>query len=286
MIEMSRKDEYNSFENQLLRFRAAIEFLERSGITVGVTSRLRTYEHRLERVTIDPNPSVPAALVDQVTFDLREIDEISEIAESFDREPSEAEMLRLRQLPKGHEDPDHRGNQRARDAQYELFLRAVLVADGRPVHMSEPDLIVPYDEAAIQIAAKRPASAKRLDDRLRSAVSQVERRSETAVIAISLDHVIRPRGGLLSVPSMPELGAGVTALVSDFLAGWVHSLARRVRERHVDAIIFTTRIPGRTQDTNHSVLGTSLQVEMLAPADSKQVPLLHRFLTTIGTYLT
>ena len=191
---MGRKDEYNTFERQLGRFHSALDFLESNDIPVVPSSRLRAYERRLEQVTNDPNPYQPLALANQVTFDLREIDEVIEIAESFKRAPTPAELSRLRELPKGHEDPDHRGDQRARDAQYELFLRAILVSDGHPVEMEEPDLLVSYDSVTLQLAAKRPKCVARLDDRLRAAVSQVERRNEPAVIAISLDHLIRPAG--------------------------------------------------------------------------------------------
>ncbi len=284
MSPPTRKDETNAFSGLLPRYHAALESLTKFGISVAPTSRLRLYERRLEQAA-DESRVIDPALADALTFDLREIDELIEILEGFDQEPTEGELTRLRLLPKGHEHPDSKANARSRDAQYELFLRAVFKRGGCAVVMTEPDLLVDVAGNAVQVAAKRPASERRLEDRLRHAVTQVERRSEPAVVALSLDHAIRPPGRFLEVASEESLAPAVAALVGGFLAPQLPRIARRVRGRGVNGVLFTTRIPGVSIATNRRILGTSHHLEILADPGTEMHNLIERLGGTIDSYL-
>jgi hypothetical protein len=258
------KDEYNAFADQLQRYEGTLNRLNKLGLRIARSSRLYAYLRRLTQVTNDPNPFIPQALADQLTFDLREIDELIEIVEAVSDEPSPGELELLRLVQKGHESPDGTTTDKARDAQYELYLRAIFKKGGLEVAFREPDLVMTITGRKVHIAAKRPSSLSRLDDRLRDANGQVELHPAPGLVAISLDRIIRPRNGLLAVADMAALQPAVKDLVELFFYDNARSIARRVAGRRLAGVFFTTRLPGRTMATNHSVLGTSLHTEVLA----------------------
>ena len=110
-----------------------------------------------------------------MAFDLREIDEIIEIVESLPPEPDTGCLRLLRQLQSGSENPDMNVSDSTRDAQYELYLGTILRrANIHAIH-GTPDLTAEWSGTRYHIEAKRPASANRVDDRLRSAVHQIRR---------------------------------------------------------------------------------------------------------------
>jgi hypothetical protein len=258
------KDEYNTFHEQLQRYERTLDRLTALGLRPAPSSRLNAYLQRLRQVSEDPNPFVNLELQDKLTFDLREIDELTEIVEAVPEEPAAVELNRLRLVQKGHENPDNSTADRARDAQYELYLRAILAKGGLSVELREPDLVVRVLGRDVHIAAKRPTSLARLDDRLRDAVSQVEQHPPPGLAALSVDQIIRPRQTLLVVPTMADLQKAVRSLVEQFVYDNRHSMARRLRGKGLAALLLTTRLPGRAASTNHSILGTSLHTEMLA----------------------
>ena len=258
---IGRKDEVLSFEEQLARYRTALSRLVQFGISVPDSSRLRGYEKRLRWITEEAGPYVTQFDADHIAFDLREIDEVSAILESMDEVPSQAALRLLRLLPKGKELPDEEKDSRVRDAQYELYLYSVLSSGGVNVALEEPDLVVTTDVGRVQIAAKRPISSRRFDDRLRSAIRQVEIKRDPAVIALSLDHLIRPVNSLLAVPSPSVINHVIESLVSSFVRSQSAAIARRVGHRGVGALFFTARLPGRTVPDNVSFTATHLHVE-------------------------
>lgn len=209
------KDEYNTFADQLRRYETALDRLIALDLRIAQSSRLNAYLRRLRQVTNDPSPYVDLALADQLTFDLREIDELIEIVEAVPQAPTPAELDRLRLVQKGHENPDEPTADKARDAQYELYLRAVFGKGGLQVEFREPDLVVAVAGREVHIAAKRPTSLARFDDRFRDAIDQIERCPPPGVVAISLDRVIRPRKGLLAVPSMAALQPAESRFASE-----------------------------------------------------------------------
>jgi len=262
------RDEYNSFEQQLQRFEAVLDRLDGWGLRVSDSSRLHTYRVRLEEVANDPSPYVEERVADQLIFDLREIDEICEIVEAFGGSPGDMEMDRLRLLHEGHEHPDAPSADRARDAQYELYLRAILTKGGLDVALQEPDLVARFGDHSLNVAAKRPTSVRALDDRLRSATKQLDRCAGVGIVAMSLDQIVRERDHLLVVPDMAALQPAMADAVALFLLEHRNLIARRASRRPPAAILFTTRLPGRASATNHSVLGTSLHTELFAPPGS------------------
>ena len=284
---MSRgKDESNTFADQLRRYEATLDRLTALGLRIAQSSRLHAYLGRLRQVTNDPSPFVSVALANQLTFDLREIDELIEIVEAVAEAPTPAELDRLRLIQKGHETPDEPTADKARDAQYELYLRAVLAKGGLDVEFHEPDLVVTAAGRKVHLAAKRPTSLARLDDRLRDAIGQVARYPGPGIVAISLDQIIRPRKGLLVVPTTAALQPAVADLVDLFLFENRLSMSRRVAGKALAALFLTTRLPGLATATNHSVLGTSLHTEVLVPPGTPDYDAVIAIFDAVQRYLS
>jgi hypothetical protein len=163
-------DEYNSFISLQARYGNALARLQQYGVRVPKQCRLRTYELRLSQIANVPKLLVEDSLVFAATFDLREIDEIIEIVEHLPVMIDAATLELLKKVTGGYDHPDSDSDATARDAQYELYLGTVLRRAGIPVRHGAPDLIANWRGEEFFIEAKRPGSAKRLDDRLRSAV--------------------------------------------------------------------------------------------------------------------
>jgi hypothetical protein len=259
-----RADEYNSFEKQLARYRAAISRIERFNFKVASGSRLRVYERRIERLVSDPRPAVEADLVFSSSFDLREIDEIIEIVTCLPGQPDPATLDLLGKLVGGTEHPDDERGASAREAQYELYLGSVFRRAGIPTQHGAPDLACQWRDQSFFIEAKRPASSNRLDDRLRSAVHQIRRLSQPGIIAINADQLVRPSGGILTVREFDDLAPAVERLVIEFTIENGRVLRRRLIGEPVAALLWTARVPARILATGHSALGTVLKPEVLA----------------------
>jgi hypothetical protein len=260
-----RLDEYNAFKSLLPRYRAALRRLEENGVRVADGCRLRSYETRLNQLLLDPRPAVEAELVFVATFDLREIDEVIEIIEHLPDSLDTGSLQLLRKLAGGNEHPDDDSSAPAREAQYELYLGSVLRRAGISVQHGTPDLVANWDGQDFFIEAKRPASPKRFDDRLRSAVHQIRRLARPGIVAICADQLLRPSGGLMAVATHDDLAQKVDDLLVSFILGRGQMLRNRLEGEPVAALLWTARLPARIDSTGHSALGTSLRLEMLLP---------------------
>lgn len=259
-FQVGRADEQNRFTSLLGRYTAALGSLQNWGIAISPSSRLRAYEKGLDEAIRNPNPYVEAAFAHQMMFDLREIDEIIEIVGSFGASPSENELKRLRLLSAGTDLPDDDATARAREAQYELYLRAVLSKAGSAI-LGDPDLMVAIEGITFPIEAKRPGSLPRFDDRLREAVGQLEARGNKGVVAISLDQVLRPRGHFVKVPTREALPKATFSLLQEFADGQQGVIRKRVENRPVTALLLTARIPATVEAEGLLSLGSALHIE-------------------------
>lgn len=263
-------DEYNDFPSLLLRYKNALARLESLGVRVSASSRLRKYASRLETAIDDPRPAVEEEFIFAMAFALREVDEIIELVEHLPRTLDPATLRLLRDVHRGAEHPDDDdASSSARESQYELYLGAVLRRAGLPARHGSPDLVAEYNGRDHYIEAKRPSSAQRVDDRIRSAVHQLRRLSRPGIIALSLDQVLRPPRSILSAPALwalaPEVARRVQQHVVENLPMW----KARLRNEPVDAVLLTTRVPGRLESTGHLVLGSSLHIEMISAEDTE-----------------
>lgn len=277
------RDETNSIDDLLPRYREALGILEQWGIRIPESSRLRAYEKRLAVILEGSAPflSLMPETAYEMAFDLREMDEISEIVGAFVEPPEDAAMERLRKLPSGAEDPDDETNASARDAQYELLLFAILRGAGVSVKMAEPDLSVDIGYGPQQIEAKRPKSPERVDDRVRKAVKQLDGLS-SSIIAVSLDLVLRPTEQIVLVREHTALAQGVGSLVHSFVTEHASSLAKRVAESRVAALLFTTRMPALVTSTGHLSIGSSVHVEPVYDGDEGARALVQAVIDAFG----
>jgi hypothetical protein len=262
-------DEYNSFESLLDRYGLALARLEAWGVGLAAGSRLRRYEARLNRLIADVRPSVEPELVYAATFDLREIDEIIEIVSYLPTSPDVGTLELLRKLVGGNEHPDDDVGAPAREAQYELYLGAVLRRAGIPAEHGAPDLVANWRAGVFFIEAKRPASERRFGDRLRSAVHQIRRLPRPGIIAICADQLLRPAGGLMAVATHDDLAPAVQSLLVSFMLSHSGILRQRLDREPVAALLWTARLPARINSTGHSALGTALHLDMLPPGGNE-----------------
>ncbi len=266
-LHTRRIDEDGSLDETLTIYKQALEKLRSFGVKIPDQSRLISYQRGFEEVLRQQGDLLFSSEEDaaRILFDFREMDELINIVESFGGEPSSSELQRLRLLPEGTDYPDHGTSTRARDAQYELFLRAMYSRSGLDIQMGSPDLLLSDGRIIIPIEAKRPNSPSRLDDRLREAVHQIENQERFGVIAISLDQVIRPRGGFLVVEDQSKLASAVGGLVRAYMLENTRGIAGRVRDKpKVTAILFTFRTPARAANTNLTLLGSNIVVAPLS----------------------
>ena len=258
-----RYDEAGSFDETLAKYSNALEKLVSFGIRISDSSRLRGYQRRLETVLKQPGDllKMSVASMYKILFDFREMDELIFIIDSFTNEPASTELERLRLLPRGTENPDAESSAKARDAQFELFLRAMFVQANIGIEMGSPDLRVSEGQVTFPIEAKRPGSSRRFDDLLRKAINQLQRQGSYGIVAISLDHVIRPSGGYLVVRDHNYLALAAEELVSNYIGANLRRIARRIRGKSkVSALLFIFRTPGCVSDTNLILLGSNINI--------------------------
>jgi len=256
-----RYDEAGSFDETLTRYKHALEKLASFGIRISDTSRLRRYQRRIEAFLKQPGDLLKVSVADRnkILFDFREMDELSLIIESFTDEPTSVEFERLRLLPGGTENPDDESSAKARDAQFELFLRAFFAQASIGIEMGSPDLLVSDGHITFPIEAKRPGSSRRFDDRLRNGIKQLQHQEKYGVLAISLDHVIRPRRGYLVINDCRYLATTVAEFVDNYLRANIKRIIKRLRGKSkVSALLFILRIPACESDTNLTLLGTNI----------------------------
>jgi hypothetical protein len=267
--EVARHAELNSFTDILRRYREALARLESWGIRISPHSRLRAYERRLRSLGADYVP-IPEDIALQIMFDLREIDEITEIVEHFRVAPLPAAIAKLSKIVSGVEHPDEEPQSTARDTQYELFLHTMFQRSPIKSKLGEPDLILTWKGVRFALEAKRPKSDNSFDDNLRKAANQLEQRSTPGIVAISLDQVLRPRGNHLRVPR-PELMAEFPAtLIEQFIAAHNMVIDKRTHGKNVAAILFTARIPAQVESTGHASLATGIHIHPLVGARSSE----------------
>ena len=280
-----RHDEEGSFDETLTKYKHALEKLASFGIRISGASRLCGYQRRIEAFLKQPGDllKVSEADRDKILFDFREMDELILIMESFTDNPTSTELERLRLLPGGTENPDDESSAKARDAQFELFLRAMFVQADIGIEMGSPDLFVSDGQVTFPLEAKRPGSSRRVDDRLRSGINQLQRQESYGVIAISLDHVIRPRGGYLVVGDHTYLASAVSELFADYFMANLRRIAERLRGKSkVSALLFILRIPARVSDTNLALLGSNIHIEPLSEPGLPDYEVVQALLKILG----
>jgi hypothetical protein len=269
IVHHSRSHESN--EAILAGLSAGLDRLESWGIQVSPTSRFVAYQEEFRRLIARQIVSVGE--VHRIQFDLREVDELRAIVESFPSGPGPAAQQRLLKVVTGSRHPDEEQQSAGRDAQWELYLRALLRRRGIRVGLGNPDLITTVNDRRIPVEAKRPKRARRFDDRLRKGVSQLESDGTPGVIAFSLDQAIRDGRGVLFGPSLPDLETEALRLVQQFEVDHLDSILRRVRDRPILGIVFHARIPVWDGSTDQPHLISVAHLEVVSANSEEELAL-------------
>ena len=239
-------DQRVSFGALLDRYRRALDHLEKVGVRISPHSRLRSYERRLDSLAATPLDSVDVGFLEQVIFDLREIDEIAEISEDTSTKPTPQESERLRLLGKGHEHPDPElAASASRDLQFELYLKAIFRRAGLDARCGDPDVFIRVGGTDFPVEAKRPKSPKTLDGNLRDAARKLSAQSTPGVVALGADFLVRPRGHLLQVSDPQSLSASGNLLLDELSDRYANLFAKRLRRPNVLGLLLGFRIPAQ-----------------------------------------
>lgn len=273
--------QFSSHEEILRRYRRALSALREWGILVPPGCRLTAYEERLAGRATRLVPYVPEHEIIEAMFDFREVDEIIDIVESFPKGPGATARERLSKIPAGSEHPDDEIESQARDAQFELYLRAVLRKGGLRVALGQPDLQVRLGGEWVPVEAKRPKSEARVDDRLRKGISQLETQVHGGFVAMSLDLVLRPSNQHMVGVSRQALEIGLQQIMFDFIGANLAKIARRVAGRPVHGLCFAARIPGCLHDLSEMWLISHYHTEVLSGTEkaAKALEHIHHALT-------
>jgi len=245
-------------DQTLARYRGAMKIIGELGIKIPQQSRLLRYEKRWAAILRQPGEllRLPETDATQIMFEFREMDELSVIAESLPSSLNSQEVDRLQLIVGGNLNPDEDQDTRARNAQFELFLRAAFVRAGADVTLGSPDLMVRFNDVEFPVEAKRPGSEGAFEDRLHEGANQIHKLNRFGVVALSVDQIIRPKGGFLLLKSTSDLAPAATAHMRDFMRKKLRVMARRIRGKRVAATLLVVRLPGRTEDQNLTLLGT------------------------------
>lgn len=251
-------DTDGNLDSLLVQYRKALDRLRSFGVRLPNSSRFCIYDKRMSSTLSQQGEELVLMgdQADQFLFDYREIDEVIFIVESFQTDPTDKELRKLQAIVGGSDNPDDDVTTLARDTQFELFLYTAFRKFGASAQLEEPDLLVSSKGVVFPVAAKRPTSIERLDDKLRRASSQIDRSNQLGVAAISLDQVIRPREKILRVTNRNSLGQSVKTQMDTFIAYNIRTILKRVQNKPLVAILFVLRTPARTQDTNLSMIGS------------------------------
>lgn len=180
----------HAFADALAAYEEALARLESWGIRISPSSRLRVYATWLRRLTEDPSNHGSRRDLEGFAFCLREINEVTEIVQSFGSPPSPEAVRKLGWLHKGSVHPDEGSDSRPRDFQYELALFALLQQRSVGARLGEPDLTIEVGGLMLPVEAKRPRGRSSVAEALEQGIAQA---GEGGIAALSLDLVIRPR---------------------------------------------------------------------------------------------
>lgn len=257
------EEQWSGWPEFLEAYRNALDRLREWDIRVPPGCRLLEYERRIGKLTDAPLPQATLAEADQAMFDFREADELIEIVDSFPRGPGSTARERLQDLIGGTSHPDDEGHSPARDTQYEMYLRAMLWKGGITAAFGNPDLLPRVEGRRVPIEAKRPKKLENIDGCLRKGVRQVEGTGASGLISLSLDLAVRPEHEYMIAGSREAVEQGADLVLRRAVLSQIDSIADRVRERDVIAVLFTMRLPARVRGTHHSWLVSRYHFEAL-----------------------
>ena len=170
----------------------ALRVLEEKAIALPPGNRLQAAERLLKELPLQRAPqSLDAEERLQLVNAMRTALDFALVRKALERRPTSAtpeKVEKLRIALSGATVPERDRNSLARDIQFELFLEAFLIMGGASVRFSEPpDLVLRYGPGNVGVAAKRLRSRRKVRDRVKGAIAQLERAGRRGFVAVNMD---------------------------------------------------------------------------------------------------
>jgi hypothetical protein len=207
-------------------FRTSLEQL-RSICKVHPNSRLAKYLIRLTQINENDTGLISRDLLDHALFNVQEVQEFIEIMRCFPNDPTNDFLERLCELVSGQEisddevkDENRSKRSKGRDTQYELYLYTYMLGRSISVELGpygkNPDIIIKAGGAEYPVEASRPKSRNSLLDAIKAKARQIEKGTYPGLVAISLDHVLRPPEHILHAIDMDDSFHMAQKIFNDF----------------------------------------------------------------------
>jgi hypothetical protein len=135
------------------------------------------------------------------------------------------------------------------------------------------------------VEAKRPTSLRRLDDALRDAAGQLERFPGTRLVAIQLDHALRPPKGWFHVQRDWQLLERTKQAYEWFIDQYGHLAFKRCLPKGVTAVLYSLTSPGWVHGINAPSVFNASFFHVLTDRDSHAYRAVREWAETIGKRL-
>lgn len=146
------------------------------------------------RIQLLPDDDVTLKRVNDALWTISEQYTITRALGRPDRPLRPLLLQKLGIMLSGAEIEDEDRNPLARNTQFELYVRAVMVMGDVPVRLEEPDLRIWYVDLEAGIAVKRVRSMSQLMGRVDEAVDQIETSGVPGIVAVNVDLILKAFG--------------------------------------------------------------------------------------------
>jgi hypothetical protein len=231
-----------------LRDRTAelIAFLETNGVHVNPSSRLAQYLKQLNSAVKADGVTVPKDL-DLATWhrSLIEVDDLNLVARSLSVAPEVKGWNEAvsRTLGGGVVRTDEIKHSPARDIQFELIIASMFRRANYTVELDEPDVVLTSESLQIGIAAKRPRSAKKLDDTIKKADKQIKGSGLQGIVALDLSLIVSPSDAHIATTDFQAAFNHVKEIANNFIRRNGHHVASLVDTAHTFGLLAHVAVP-------------------------------------------
>ncbi len=174
-----------------------IDFIaNRLDLKIHPQCRIKKFEKQLNKF-LSPkyNPWKDSNFNWQYFFEgIRDIIEICFICQQF----SEKFPIKLKNtwdiLMGGKPTPESDNNTHPRNIQFQLYFTSKLLENRFEVEIEEPDILFSHQQKKFGIAVKRLKSERKVKERVKEGVKQIEKSGQPGLVAISFDQLIQAKG--------------------------------------------------------------------------------------------
>lgn len=153
--------------------------------------------------------------------------------------------------------PDDRRVSQGKDALWELDLMSQLKDRGLAVKAAEPDILVDIGFGDYPIACKKSWSISGLEKQISKAAKQLAPFNNGGLIAINLDDLVVPGGGVV-VPTQDHAVVGLSRAQAALIADAEYLLEKAVMQGKCDGFIISTTVYAKLTEEKIQPYLTSL----------------------------